>query len=105
MKFKKHPFSPWMFPSLKIKDAYLHAAGHVKTQRKTQSSGENETTILSAPLCTFPRVDQTIGCFSDFLKIQVKNNLHNTIIKQTGKKSRRKTDVDRRKNCAAVNKE
>lgn len=22
MKFKKRPFSPWMFPSLKIKDAY-----------------------------------------------------------------------------------
>ena len=61
MKFKKHPFSPWMFPSLKIKDAYLHAAGHVKTQRKTQSGGENETIILSAALWTFRRVGHGVG--------------------------------------------
>jgi len=46
-----------------------------------------------------------IGCFADFLIVQAKFNLHNTIIKQTAKKSRREIEANRRKNCAAVNKE
>ena len=40
-----------------------------------------------------------------FLQTQSKSNLHNTIIKQTAKKSRREIEANRRKNCAAVNKE
>lgn len=47
----------------------------------------------------------SIGCFSVFLKVQVKVNLHNTIIKQTAKKSRMKIEADQRRNCAAVIKE
>ena len=47
----------------------------------------------------------SIGCFPDFLQTQSKSNLHNTIIKQTAKKSRREIEANRRKNCAAVNKE
>ena len=47
----------------------------------------------------------SIGCFSVFLKVQVKFNLHNTVIKQTAKKSRMKIEADQRRNCAAVIKE
>ena len=47
----------------------------------------------------------SIGCFPDFLQIKAKTNLHNTIIKQTAKKSRMKMEAELRKNCAAVNKE
>ena len=47
----------------------------------------------------------SIGCFSDFLQTQSKSNLHNTIIKQTGKMSRMKMEAGLRKNCAAVDKE
>ena len=34
-----------------------------------------------------------IGCFADFLIVQAKFNLHNTIIKQTGKMSRMKMEA------------
>jgi hypothetical protein len=47
----------------------------------------------------------SIGCFPDFLQIKAKTNLHNTIIKQTAKKSRMKMEAGLRKNCAAGNKE
>ena len=48
---------------------------------------------------------ENIDCFADFLIVQAKFNLHNTIIKQTGKMSRMKIEAGLRKNCAAVNKE
>lgn len=48
---------------------------------------------------------QVLVAFRFFLQIQAKLNLHNTIIKQTAKKSRMKMETDRCKNCAAINKE
>ena len=43
-----------------------------------------------------------IGCFADFLIVQAKFDLHNTIIKHTNKKSRRKRAAERYANDPAA---
>ena len=43
------------------KDGQFHGAGHVNTQPKTKSGGEDKTNILSAALWTFRRVGHGVG--------------------------------------------
>ena len=62
--------------------------------------GSGYPCLIQADLCLNRTDIEVLNCGISGNRV---TNLHNTIIKQAGKKSRRKTDVDRRKNCAAVN--